>query len=54
MLLGDFIVRAGVLGPDEECWRGVVGRHGLDERSEADKGMLLLCVYMNQLNVMNT
>ena len=43
-----------MLGPDEECWRGVVGRHGLDERNEADKEMLLLCAYMNQLNVINT
>ena len=43
-----------MLDPDEECWRGVVGRHGLDERNEADEEMLQLCAYMNQSNVMNT
>ena len=35
VLLGDFNARVGVLGPDEECWRGVVKRHGLDGRNEA-------------------
>ena len=53
MLLGDFNARAGVLGSDEECWRGVVGRHGLDERNEAGEELLQLCA-MNQWTVMNT
>jgi len=29
VLLGDFNARVGVLGPDEEGWRGVIGPHGL-------------------------
>ena len=48
MLLGDFNTRIRVLGPDEECWRDVAGRHGL----EAGEELLQLCA-MNQLTVMN-
>ena len=53
MLLGDFNARVGVLGPAEKCWRGVVGRHGLDERNESREELLQFCA-MNQLTVMNT
>ena len=35
VLLGDFNARVGVLGPDEESWRGVLGKHGLNDRNEA-------------------
>ena len=52
VLLGGFNTRVGVLGPDEECWRGVVGKHGLDESNETGEELLQLCA-MNQLTVMN-
>ncbi len=38
----------GVLKPDEEEWRGVVGKHGLDERNEAGEEFLEFCA-LNQL-----
>ena len=53
MLLGDFNARVGVLGPDEECWRDVVRKHGLDVRNKAGEKLLQFCA-MNQLTVMNT
>ena len=53
VLLGDFNARVGVLDPAEESWRGVVGRHGLDERNESGEELLQLCV-MNPLTIMNT
>ena len=45
VLLGDFNARVGL---DEGCWRGVVGRHRMDERNEAGEEILQLCA-MNQL-----
>ena len=53
VLLEDFNARVGVLGPAKECWRGIVGRHGLDERNESGEELLQFCA-MNQLTVMNT
>ena len=52
VLLGDINARVGVLVPDEECWRDVVGRHGLDQWNEAGEELLQLCA-MNQLTVIN-
>ena len=53
VLLGDINAGIGVLGPDEECWRDVVERHGLNEMNEAGGKLSQLCA-MNQLTVMNT
>ena len=53
MVLGDFNARVGVLKSDEEEWRGVVGKHGLDERNEVGEDFLQFCA-LNQLTVMNT
>ena len=53
MLLGVLNARVGVLGLDEECMRGVVRRHGLDDRNE-DGEELLQFNTLNQLTVMNT
>ena len=52
VLLVDINARVGVLGPDQECWRDVMGRHGLDQRNKAGEELLQLCA-MNQLTVMN-
>jgi len=44
VLLGEFNARVGVLGPDEEVWRGVIGGHGLAERNEAgEEPLQFLC-----------
>lgn len=53
VLLGDFNARVGVLKPDEEEWRGVLGRNGLDERNEAGEDLMQFCA-LNQMSVMNT
>ena len=53
MMLGDFNARVGVLKPDEDEWRGFVGKNGIDERNEAGEDLLQFCA-MNQLTVMNT
>ena len=53
VVLGDFNARVGVLKPGEEEWRGVVGKHGLDERNEAGEEFMQFCA-LNQLTVMNT
>ncbi len=53
VLLGDFNARVGMLKPNEEEWRGVLVKHGLDERNEAGEQLMQVCV-LNQLTVMNT
>jgi len=53
VLLGDLNARVGVMGPDEESWQGVLGRHRLNDRNEAGKEVLQFCA-MNQFTVMNT
>lgn len=47
-MLGDFIARVGVLRSDEEEWRGIVGKHGLDERNDVGEEFLQFCA-LNQL-----
>ena len=44
MVLGDFNARVGVLKTDADQWHGVLGKHGLDERSEAGEDYLQLCL----------
>ena len=34
----------GVLKPGKKEWRGIVGKHGLDERNEAGEEFLQFCV----------
>ena len=53
VMLGGFNVRVGALKPGEEEWRGVVGKHGLDQRNEAGKYFMQFCA-LNQLTVMTT
>ena len=31
LLLGDFNTRVGTLRSDEEQWKGITGKHGLDD-----------------------
>ena len=33
MILGDFNARVGVWKTDEKEWRGLIGKHGLEERN---------------------
>ncbi len=42
-----------MLKPNEEEWRGVLGKHGLDERNEAGEQLMQVCA-LNKLTVMNT
>ena len=53
VVLGDFNAKMGLLKPGEEEWRGVVGKHRLDERNEAGEEFMQFCA-LNQLTVMNT
>ena len=52
-VFGDFNARVDVLKPGEEEWRGIVGKHGLDEGNGAGEEFMHFCA-LNQLTVMNT
>ena len=43
----------GVLKAGDDSWRGVIGKHGIDERNLAGEEFLQFCA-VNQLTVMNT
>lgn len=50
LLLGDFNARVGY---DDEEWRGILGKYGLDSRNEAGETLLEFCA-TNELVLMNT
>ena len=35
ILVGDFNTRVGVFNPEDDLWRGVVGKYGIEERNLA-------------------
>ena len=53
VVLGDFNARVGVLKAGDDSWRGVIRKHGIDERNLAGEEFLQFCA-VNQLTVMNT
>ena len=53
LMLGDFNVRVGVLELGSNAWRGVLGRHGKNERNSAGVELLEFCA-VNELSIMNT
>ena len=53
ILLGDFNARVGVFNHQNNLWRGVVGRYGIEERNHSGENFLQFCEH-NQLTEMNT
>lgn len=53
IVLGNFNARVGVLEEKNGLWRGVIGRHGLQDRNHAGEELLEFCA-INELSIMNT
>ena len=51
VLVDNFIARVGVFNPQDELWRDVLDKHGIEERNLVGEELLQLCECI-QLSIM--